>query len=308
MTYESNELYRLARKNHMTADDWFEVSDYMETMLENGENVTFGRSDMPNWKVERFDNIKLQRQLSQAVKAGDAAKTRELLEKGAKLREFAYVSGEMEATEKAPKRMLNDAYTDDNYIAVTQAAKLGHLEVLKVLVEYGADVNEDHAEGLRWAAALGHMSVIEFLISKGADVNATDPDDYNFQSPLSAAAEYRQMEALCYLIERGANVESNFDALIKSADYGGLNEYRAMFYLLDNGADEKFLREHLNGNGTTFLCSKNESALMLLDRRCQHQKLTMELEEKPLSRAEQMLNSCQVDIVAKKKPAIRMKL
>ncbi len=64
------------------------------------------------------------------------------------------------------------------------------LEIVRELLEFGADVNAANAWGgtaLQWAADDGRVEVVNVLINAGADVNAGDQDGL---TPLMAAANY----------------------------------------------------------------------------------------------------------------------
>ena len=53
----------------------------------------------------------------------------------------------------------------------------GHVDVAKVLIQNGADVNavdKDKWTALHFAAEKGHVDVAKVLIQNGADVNAVD--------------------------------------------------------------------------------------------------------------------------------------
>ena len=51
---------------------------------------------------------------------------------------------------------------NDN-IAVRWASRYGHLEVVKFLVEQGADTSANDNEALKWASGKGHLEIVNFL-------------------------------------------------------------------------------------------------------------------------------------------------
>ena len=55
------------------------------------------------------------------------------------------------------------------------AAKYGHWDVVRTLVNNGADVNGRNVDGfttLMYAAGKGRLDVVQFVVDHGADVNA----------------------------------------------------------------------------------------------------------------------------------------
>ncbi len=57
------------------------------------------------------------------------------------------------------------------------ASKKGHLEIVKTLIDNGADVNAKDNMGkraLHWASDAGCLQIVQYLIAKGADLNARD--------------------------------------------------------------------------------------------------------------------------------------
>ena len=64
-------------------------------------------------------------------------------------------------------------YIDDDW-ALCSASENGHLEVVKLLIEKGADVHADDDLALCRASNYGHLEVVKFLIKKGANVHADD--------------------------------------------------------------------------------------------------------------------------------------
>jgi ankyrin repeat protein len=74
------------------------------------------------------------------------------------------------------------------------AARDGRLDVARVLISAGADIELSDVNGIRpllTSVLNNHLDVARLLIEKGADVNA---DDFWGRSPLWAAVEYRNLD------------------------------------------------------------------------------------------------------------------
>ena len=97
----------------------------------------------------------------------------------------------------------------DNLTLLHVAALIGDIEVVRILVSKGEDVNVkagyDYTP-LHGAASKGHVEVIEFLVSKGANVNAKTGDD-SF-TPLFSAALNNKIESVKFLVSAGADVNA----------------------------------------------------------------------------------------------------
>merc|ERR1719506_3652221 len=68
---------------------------------------------------------------------------------------------------------LDAAQKDDGWTALEIAAAYGHVEIVKFLLERGADVNKQDFDGwtpLHASAANGHMGVCLLLCGAGADL------------------------------------------------------------------------------------------------------------------------------------------
>ena len=96
---------------------------------------------------------------------------------------------------------------EDNITALHLAAQNGHLEIAKFLVENGANVNvkdEDNVTALHLAAQNGHTGIVSLLIANDVDIDVKISDG---RTSLRIAAEKGYIEIAKLLIEKGANVD-----------------------------------------------------------------------------------------------------
>ena len=115
--------------------------------------------------------------------------------------------------------------------AVLNAAKNGHLQLVKELINDGANVRryDDHA--LHWACGNGHFEMVKYLIE---EVGAANKSDKHF--PVEQAAQYGHLEILKYLCEnKMANFKCNNNYPVRTAAWSGHLE--VVKYLHGKGAD-----------------------------------------------------------------------
>lgn len=112
-------------------------------------------------------------------------------------------------------------YIGIRYVHVlTEAAAGGHALIVSLLLEKGAlfDSNGHDKGALNLAARLGHEDVVRILLDNGADVN-TDSGS-GFKNPLYEAAMSQDVGMMRLLLDRGADIkafecgESAFDRAI----------------------------------------------------------------------------------------------
>lgn len=130
------------------------------------------------------------------------------------------------------------------------AAYTGQLDVVKLLISHGADINQVYNDGivaLHMAANQGHLDIVEFLIDKGADINQRTENGNT--ALIWAAAEHR-LDVVKFLVDKDADINqtnNNGDtALIYAAREGHVDVVKL---LVDKGADVN----HANKNGHTAL-------------------------------------------------------
>lgn len=114
------------------------------------------------------------------------------------------------------------------------AVATGNLDIIKYLVEHGADIHIAHDFPLREASERGYLDIVKYLVEKGANIN--DVDIYT--KPLSLASENGHLDVIKYLVENGADIRARDDEAIKFADayYGGNNKNEIIDYLVSLGA------------------------------------------------------------------------
>ena len=84
---------------------------------------------------------------------------------------------------------------------------LGSLEVLKLLIAHGADVNDNNfnwSSPIHNAISLELLESADFLIKNGANIN--DQNNLSKRTPLQNAAQYGKESSVKWLLEHGANV------------------------------------------------------------------------------------------------------
>ena len=119
-----------------------------------------------------------------------------------------------------------------------EAVKAGKIDVVKNLIENGADIEADDNRALKCASDHGHTEIVKLLIDKGADVQADD----NYALRWASNDGYTEIVKL--LIEEGADVQSGDNVALRCASGKG---YRAIVkLLLDNDAN---IPEHVSESG-----------------------------------------------------------
>ena len=98
-------------------------------------------------------------------------------------------------------------YFSKGTTALHIACHVGHLRVITLLLERGANINSTNIDGylpLHYAASRGHQDIVKYLISKGANVNA---QDWLMRTPARGATNLGDYESFMILAESGADLE-----------------------------------------------------------------------------------------------------
>ncbi|PCG88332.1 Hypothetical protein PENO1_110850 [Penicillium occitanis (nom. inval.)] len=122
--------------------------------------------------------------------------------------------------------------------ALQAAAEGGHIEIVQLLLEKGADINAQggyHGNALQGAATGGHIEIVQLLLKKGADINAQGG---KYGNALQAAAQGGDLETVQLLLEKGADINAQggkYGNALQATARGGYFEVTQ--YLLEMGAD-----------------------------------------------------------------------
>ena len=106
------------------------------------------------------------------------------------------------------RRLLEIGYLrENNQVSVLMSAsKSGHADCVKLLLDYGIDVNilnENGQSTLMIACKHGHSDVVQILLNHGAQTNLQDKDGV---SPLMIASEAGNFEIAKQLLKHGTSV------------------------------------------------------------------------------------------------------
>lgn len=146
------------------------------------------------------------------------------------------------------------------------AARNGHLEVVKYLVEKKVDIEQtgcvifdgdtiEGASALWCSAAAGRLEMVKFLVENGSNVNNTTSTN---STPLRAACYDGHLPIIKYLIENGANVEianRHGHTCLMIACYRG--HFEVCQYLLSVNANVN--AKSLKGNTALHDCAESGS-------------------------------------------------
>lgn len=92
------------------------------------------------------------------------------------------------------------------------ASENGNIDLIKILIGLGADINKDSNRPLRWALNNGKIEAAKLLIEYGADINSGNG------WVLDQASSNGQYESVKFLIESGAIVNNFSDCSCSSLE------------------------------------------------------------------------------------------
>lgn len=113
----------------------------------------------------------------------------------------------MKSNNKLKYFILQEHKTDEMHTALMEASMDGHVEVARLLLDSGAQVNmptDSFESPLTLAACGGHVDLAMLLIERGANIEEVNDEGY---TPLMEAAREGHEEMVALLLSQGT---SNF--------------------------------------------------------------------------------------------------
>lgn len=101
------------------------------------------------------------------------------------------------------------------------AALNGQLELARLLISRGADVNKPGWAPLHYAATRGHLALMNLLLEQHAYIDASSP---NGTTPLMMAAFYGTASAVKLLLEAGADPLLKNEQALTAIDFAHRNQ------------------------------------------------------------------------------------
>ncbi|KAJ3279009.1 hypothetical protein HK104_001851 [Borealophlyctis nickersoniae] len=120
---------------------------------------------------------------------------------------------------------------DDLDEALWEAASHGYLDMVRTLLNAGADIDSHSGRAIVLASVSGHADVVQALLDAGADMEYGDPEDY----PLIWAAKNGQGHVVQLLLESGAHVDwDDCISLLEAAINGHADVVKVLLDAMEN--------------------------------------------------------------------------
>jgi len=154
---------------------------------------------------------------------------------------------------------IHAVYTDsyqsqDNLLSA--ASRLGNLEIVKYLVSQEADVHARNEAALHGAALNGYLDVVKLLVEQGADIHSRN------EAALHGAAAEGHLDVVRLLVEQGADLHAlhyNWSVLTAASRAGN---FQIVKYLVEAGADIYAQDEQ----ALAYACEKGHLAIVKVRR------------------------------------------
>lgn len=130
---------------------------------------------------------------------------------GASMLHWAVGSGDVEQVRQVLAEspgLINQQHSRGNLAPLHEAVDDGHTEIVQVLIDAGADLNNQRFDGrtpLHMAVSRGSIDIVKALLAAGAYI---DPVDYDYITPLHIAVSLGHTEIVELLLREGASLHA----------------------------------------------------------------------------------------------------
>ena len=219
-----------------------EFVEIVNILLDYGAKVTLLQSDGPKafvpnaWSMDVWPLALLERLETEGMSIDPVTKKKIALRWAVKVQDHTQAEELLkDGADPNAGNKFSDIHTP-----LTVAIRANDVEMVRLLVKYGANVNDKSCYNnsfLADAVGQGNLEIVKILVEAGANVNHKT----YFGSPIQAALREGNTEIVDYLLERGADIESHtnwargnstpiFDAL-------AAGDSESVQKLIDKGAD-----------------------------------------------------------------------
>ena len=168
------------------------------------------RSSTSSFGRKRTNTDDSRKEVFGAAKSGDSVLLNEVLKKLDNTERISVLGADFQYIDDGCSWQVSEK-SADWVTPLIVAVRNGSLDCVKVLLNYGADIEErgdfmhDYkcCTPLFFAATCGNVEMLRFLVENGANVNGTD--DFGV-TPLMAAIANQLLDAVTFLIDQGADV------------------------------------------------------------------------------------------------------
>ena len=214
--------------------------DLVRELLNDGANIMAGHKENALDVAEMMESEKKLLEVVVAVKGTN------IDIKGIPLLMWAIIKGHIDIVKYLVEQGADlNAQDEDGWTVLMWAAQRGHIDIVRYLVEQGAEVNLQYKDGytaLMQAVREGHTSIVRYLVEHGADLSVQDRMG---GTALMQAAQRGHIDIVRYLVEQGAKVNvqdrNGGTALMQAAREGHIDIVR---YLVEQEANINMQNEY----------------------------------------------------------------
>jgi len=166
---------------------------------------------------DKINNIEKQRGLLEACKKDNYELIKLLIENDVKCTAVAFSNacknGNMDAITLLVDNCINPIASYN--MGLKEASKVGHIEIVKYLIDKGTDINYNNSGSFIWAVKKKHINIVKLLLKNGANIQAND--NLSLKTACEKGNEYVDIVKL--LLENGADLSVNNYFPIRIAFY-----------------------------------------------------------------------------------------